>query len=83
MRRVKPNKQEKEIETALLKGEYIDIDQAELKRIADTIASRKKDAVLNIRINGEDLRRLKKKAQHYDIRYQTFIAELLHQIAQS
>ena len=83
MRRFKLNKQEKEIESALLKGEYIDIDKAEFKRIADTIASRKKDAVLNIRINSEDLKRIKKKAQHYDIRYQTFISELLHRIAQS
>ncbi|MDI6783659.1 MAG: antitoxin [bacterium] len=83
MRKIKLNKQEKEIEEALLKGEYVDIDKNEFKQIADTIASRKKDSVLNIRINSEDLKRLKKKAQHFDIRYQTFISELLHRIAQS
>ena len=82
MKRFKLNKHEKEIESALLKGEYVDIDKDEFKQIADTITSRKKDAVLNIRINSDDLERLKKKAQHYDIRYQTFISELLHRIAQ-
>ena len=83
MKSFKLNIQEKEIESALLKGEYVDIDKDEFKQIADTITSRKKDSVLNIRINSGDLERLKKKAQHYDIRYQTFISELLHQIAQS
>ncbi len=83
MRKIKLSKQEKEIEEDLLKGEFVDIDKSEFKQIADAIASRKKDAVLNIRINSEDLKRLKKKAQHLDVRYQTFVAELLHRIAQS
>ncbi|HAH21886.1 MAG: hypothetical protein A2Y00_04425 [Omnitrophica WOR_2 bacterium GWF2_43_52] len=83
MRKLKLSKQEKEMEEALLKGEYVDIDRNEFKQIADTIASRKKNSVLNIRVNSEDLKLLKKKAQHFDIRYQTFISELLHRIAQS
>lgn len=81
MRRIKLTKQEKEIENALLQGEYIDIGKNEFKQIAEAIASRKKDSVLNIRINSEDLKLLKKKSQRFGIRYQTFISELLHRIA--
>jgi len=83
MRRVKLTKHEKEIENALLQGEYIDIDKNEFKQIAEAVASRKRDSVLNIRINGEDLKLLKKKARQFGIRYQTFISEFLHRIAHS
>ncbi len=83
MRKIKLTKQEKEIEKALLKGEYIDIDKDEFEHVAEAIASRKKDSVLNIRINGDDLKLLKKKAGRFGIRYQTFISELLHRIAHS
>ncbi len=81
MRKVKLTKNEKEIEEVLIQGEYIDIDKDEFKNIAQAIASRKKDSVLNIRVNGEDLKLIKKKAQQFGIRYQTFISELLHRIA--
>jgi predicted DNA binding CopG/RHH family protein len=83
MRKIKLTKQEKEIENALLQGEYIDIDKNKFKEIAESIASRKKDSVLNIRINSKDLGLLRKKARQFGIRYQTFISELLHRIAHS
>ena len=81
MRKTKLTKQEKEIENALLQGEYIDIDESEFKQITEAVASRKKDSVLNIRVNSEDLKLLKRKARQFGIRYQTFISELLHRIA--
>lgn len=81
MRKIKLTKNEKEIEDALLKGEYIDIDKDEFKQIAEAINSRKKDSVLNIRINSDDLKLLKRKAHQFGIRYQTFISELLHRVA--
>jgi len=83
MRKIKLTKQEKEIENALLRGEYVDVGKNEFKQIAEAVASRKKDSVLNLRINGEDLRLLKKKAKTFGIRYQTFVSELLHRIAHS
>ena len=83
MKRVKLTKQEKEIENALLQGEYVDIDKNEFNRIAESVASRKKDSVLNIRINSEDLKLLKRKTRQFGIRYQTFISELLHRIVPS
>ena len=81
MRKVKLTKNEKETENALMQGEYIDIDKNEFKSIAQAIVSRKKDTVLNIRMNKEDLKLLKKKAQQLGIKYQTFISELLHRVA--
>ncbi len=83
MRKINLSREEKEIENALLQGEYINIDENEFKEIATAVASRKKDSVLNIRINSEDLKLIKKKANHFGIKYQTFIAELLHRIAHS
>lgn len=81
MRKIKLTKNEKEIEHALLQGEYADIDSNEFKDIAKTIASRKRDSVLNIRVNSEDLKLIKKKAHQFGIKYQTFISELLHRVA--
>lgn len=83
MRKIKLTKQEKEMENTLLQGEYVDVDKDEFRQVAEAIASRKKDSVLNIRINGNDLKLIKKKANRFGIRYQTFISELLHRIAHS
>jgi len=53
----------------------------EFNRIAEAIARRKKDAVLSIRVNSQDLENLKKKAKRLGIPYQTFVSELIHQYA--
>lgn len=73
--------QEKEIEKALLEGKYIPVSDSEFIAIAEAINRRKKDAVLNVRINQKDLEDIKKKAKRLGIRYQTFIAEVLHKVA--
>ncbi len=83
MRSVRLTKSEKGIEDALIRGEYIDIGKNEFEKIARAIAARKKDSVLNIRVNTEDLRLLKSKARRFGVRYQTLISELLHRIAHS
>lgn len=83
MKRLKLTRKEREIEEALLKGEYLNVSRAEFDRVAEAIAVRRKDAVLNLRINSGDLRSLKKKAQKLGVRYQTFISEILHRVAQS
>jgi len=83
MKRIKLTKQEKAVENALLKGEYVDVSKKEFESISQTIASRKKDAVLNIRINSKDLQNLKRKAKKLGVRYQTFISEVLHKLAEA
>ena len=78
MRRTKLTRQEKAIESALLKGEYANVDKAEFQRIAQAIQARRKDSVLNIRVNSQDLRNIKEKARKLGVKYQSFISEVLH-----
>ena len=81
MRWIRLTRQEKAIEEALVKGEYVKVSDAEFSRIAEALEARKKDAILHIRINNKDLSSIKAKAQKLGIKYQTFISEVLHRVA--
>ena len=81
MNKFKLTKEEKAIEKALIRGEYKPVSPAENERIARAIQKRRKDAVLNIRVNSEDIRNIKLKAARLGVPYQTFISELLHRFA--
>lgn len=83
MRKIHLTRQEKAIENSLLGGEYFNVSKGEFEAIAQAVANRKKDVVLNIRVNSQDLKNIRQKAQKLGIRYQTFISELLHRIAQA
>ena len=83
LRRIKLTKYERQLEQELLRGEWIPGSKAEFDEIAQMLARRKKDAVLNIRINQGDLDALKARAKRRGIKYQTFIAEILHRVAHS
>ena len=73
--------QEKQIEKELLKGTYKPVPNSEFKAIADVINRRKKNAVLNIRINKQDLDNIKKKAKRLGVHYQTLISGVIHKVA--
>ena len=81
MRTPKLTIQERQIEKELLEGTYKPVSDSEFKSIADAINKRKKDTVLNIRINKQDLDNIKKKAKRLGVRYQTFISEVIHKVA--
>lgn len=81
MNKIKLTKSERRIESALLRGEYRPTSQVEFGRIADAIKRRRKDAVLSIRVNSDDLRNIKQKAEKLGVPYQTFISETLHHLA--
>ncbi|MCX7661218.1 MAG: CopG family antitoxin [Candidatus Omnitrophica bacterium] len=83
MRKIRLTRQEKAIEESLLKGEYVNLDNHELKAIAEAISTRKKDTLISIRLNSQDLASIKQKARKLGIKYQTFISEVLHRIAQT
>lgn len=83
LRRMKLTKYERDLERSLLNVEWVPGSKAEFDEIARAIALRRKDAVLNIRVNSADLRSIKEKARHHGVKYQTFIAELLHRVAHS
>ncbi len=81
MRRIKLTKYEKKIEDALVRGEYVSVSKEEFQRVKKALAERKKDAVLNIRVNTGDLENIKRKAKKLGVKYQTFISEFLHRLA--
>ena len=81
MKSIKLTDQERKIEMDLLDCKYQSVSDSEFKVIADAINKRKKDAVLNIRINKQDLENIKKKAKKLGVRYQTFLAEIIHKVA--
>lgn len=81
MKRSKLSGVEQAIERSLLRGEYRPVGREEFERVARAIKRRKKDAVLNIRMNSQDLEGIKKRAKDMGIPYQTFISELLHHYA--
>ena len=83
MRKIKLTKQEKSIEDALLRGEYVSVSKEKFTEIAAALEARKKDAVLNIRVNSYDLENIKQKAQKLGVKYQTFISEVLHKVAEA
>lgn len=77
-KRIVLTRSEQAIERAIARGEFRRGTQEEFNLIAEELARRKKDAVLNIRVNSYDLECLKKKAKKMGIPYQTFVSELIH-----
>ena len=82
MKNLKLSKEEKEIENALLSGEYKPIKGKELANIEKTLKSRKKDITMTIRVNSDDIEKIKGKAKELGIKYQSYISEIIHQVAQ-
>jgi len=79
MRRIKLTREEQAIENSV--EEHVPVSRERFKEIAEALAQRRKDTVLNIRVNSYDLKAIKRKASKLGIKYQTFIAELLHRVA--
>ena len=82
MKRIRLTREEKEMEDALMQGEYVDVSEKRFKEIAQAIEHRKKNTVLNIRVNSYDLENIKQKAKKYGVKYQTLISEFIHRLAQ-
>ncbi|OGX16051.1 MAG: hypothetical protein A2166_05420 [Omnitrophica WOR_2 bacterium RBG_13_41_10] len=81
MRKIKLTKEERWIEDHA--EEFIPVSREKFEMIKQAIERRKRDAVLNIRVNSYDLEHLKQKARKLGIKYQTFISEILHKIAET
>jgi predicted DNA binding CopG/RHH family protein len=82
MKKLKLSKEEKEIENDLLSDEYKPIKGKELANIEKILKSRKKDRTMTIRVNSEDIEKIKGKAKELGIKYQSYISEIIHQVAQ-
>jgi len=81
MRRIKLTRWEKQLEDEIGRGEWVPVGKKEFDEIAQAIARKRKDAVLNVRVNKQDLDSIKEKARKLGVRYQTFIGEILHKVA--
>ncbi|MFH1878059.1 MAG: antitoxin [Candidatus Omnitrophota bacterium] len=81
MKTTKLTAEEQRIEDSLLKGEYRPITGKRMEDIVKAIAARKKDVTMTIRLNSRDLEKIKLKAKKLGIKYQTFISEVLHELA--
>lgn len=81
MRKIKLTREEQAIEDSL--EEFVPVGRDEYEQIVQAIAARRKDAVLNVRVNSIDLKNIKHKANRLGIKYQTFISEILHKVAQA
>ena len=81
MRKVKLTREERWIEDHA--EEFVPVSREEYNEIAQTLEARKKDAVLSLRVNSHDLETIKQKARKLRVKYQTFISELLHRVAQA
>jgi predicted DNA binding CopG/RHH family protein len=67
---------EREIEAR--SSEYIPVQGAKRAKIENILEKARKDRNINIRINEQDLARLKKRAEEEGIPYQTMISSILH-----
>ena len=83
LKRIKLTKYERQLEQELVRGEWVPGSKAEFNKITRMLARRKENVVLNIRINQGDLDALKARAKRHGVKYQTFLAELLHRVARS
>ena len=83
MKRKYLDQEEKEIMEAIERDEFIPVTGPALKKMADSLAARKKDMTLTIRVNRNDINRIKKMAQKRKIPYQSYIFEVIHRVAQA
>ncbi len=81
--KIKLTKEEQEIEDDIEAGKYVPSSPEFTMKIKEAIDQWKKDSVLNMRVNAEDMMLIKAKAKKLGVRYQTFIAQILHRVARS
>lgn len=63
--------------------EFVPASKEDFEKIKAALEARRKNAVLNIRINQGDLDSLKSKAKHLGVKYQSYISEILHRVARA
>ncbi len=83
IRRIKLTREERAIENALLRGEYVPGTRKEFREISQALARRRKNVVISIRVNNGDLDMLKARAKRHGVKLQTFITEFLQRVARS
>jgi predicted DNA binding CopG/RHH family protein len=81
MKQIKLDAEEKKIMKAIENNEYVPVGGKELRDVADAIAARKKNMTLTIRVNSQDINRIKRFSKSKGIPYQTYLSEVIHRVA--
>lgn len=89
MKKRKPNfklsAEEEKNESEIESGDWTPVDDNEVKRLrTELVGAAKigsKDARVNLRLNPEDVERIREKAEREGIPYQTLIGSVLHKYA--
>jgi len=81
MKQIKLDAEEKKIMEAIENNEYVPIGGKELRDVADAIVARKKNMTLTIRVNSQDINRIKRFSKDKGIPYQTYLSEVIHRVA--
>lgn len=66
----------------MLSGEFKPLNGKELEKTEKALIVRKKDIIMTIRINSEDIKKIKNNSNKLGIKYQSYISEIIHQVAQ-
>lgn len=80
-KKIKLTREEKEIERAIGRGEYVPAPPEHFRMVAQSIAHFKKNAVISLRLNQGMLDRIKRNAAQHGVPYQRFITEILYRYA--
>ena len=81
MRKFKLDAEEKSIMAAIERDEFLPVTGKEFREVAEAVAARKKDRTLTLRVNSNDILRIKKLADSKGIAYQSFLSEMIHRVA--
>lgn len=81
--KIKLTKEEQEIEDDIEAGKYVPSSPEFTRKVKEAIDQYNKSSVLNMRVNPDDITRIKAKAKKLGVKYQTFIAQILHEVARS
>lgn len=77
--------EEKRMESEIEKGEWAPVANKEINRLrgkmVDAAKNQSKDARVNLRLNPEDVEKIRLKAEREGIPYQTLIGSVLHKYA--
>ena len=83
LRKITLTPYEKQLEDEVVRGEWIPVSPEEFKEVQEALERARKKSILHMRINTGDLNLLKQKAKKMGVKYQSFIAEILHRVAHS
>lgn len=87
MRKKKTNlsAEEERLESEIEKGDWAPASEGEVRRLrsemVDAARSQGKEARVNLRLNSEDVEKIRRKAKREGIPYQTLIGSVLHKYA--